>query len=66
MTPPEKRTDRTRLELFHQNHPWITPELIEETLQTWQPYYNEPLSEADAVEILQSVGRLLDCLQESI
>lgn len=47
------------------NHPeaaspvWITPALIADTLATWQPYYDQPLTEDDAIEILQSVGLLL-------
>ena len=43
---------------------WITPELIAETLETWQPYYAESLTTADAVEILCTVGGLLDGLGE--
>jgi hypothetical protein len=58
----EKQPDGTRLERFAGIPAWITPELIKDTLQTWQPYYNQQLSEADAVEILQSVGRLLDVM----
>ncbi len=41
---------------------WITPELLEKTLRTWQPYYEEPLIPEDALEIISSVGRLLDVL----
>ena len=41
---------------------WITPELIEKTLRTWQPYYDEPLIPEDALEIISSVGRLFDVL----
>ena len=44
---------------------WITPELITVTLDTWQPYYPECLTVTDAVEILHTVGRLLDCLGDS-
>lgn len=65
MNPSKKRPDGIRLELFAGKPTWVTPELVEETLQTWQPYYNQELSEADAIEILQSVGRLFDVMQES-
>jgi hypothetical protein len=41
---------------------WITPALIEQTRLVWQPYYGRPLSEADALEILASVGSLCDVL----
>lgn len=37
---------------------WVTPELIKYTLSTWQPYYQETLTEDDAVEMLLTVGNL--------
>ena len=45
---------------------WITANLIRETLDTWQPYYDEELTLWDAIEILQNFGRLFDTLQEKI
>lgn len=39
---------------------WITPELIAETIETWQPYYGEALTPADALAILESVSSLFD------
>ncbi len=39
---------------------WITPELVAETIETWQPYYGETLTQADALGILESVGSLFD------
>ncbi len=39
---------------------WITPELIAETIETWQPYYGEDLTQADALGILESVSSLFD------
>jgi len=44
---------------------WITPELLADTLETWQPYYAEELTVADSLEILMSVSRLLDALQQT-
>ena len=41
---------------------WITPELIEATIRVWQPYYAEILSPEEAVEMIQSVGRLFQAL----
>ncbi|WP_437193675.1 hypothetical protein [Planctomicrobium sp. SH527] len=41
---------------------WITPELIEATIRTWQPYYREVLTPEEAVTMIQSVGRLFDAL----
>jgi hypothetical protein len=43
---------------------WVTPELVRETIRVWQPYYTEPLSEADAASILLNVGRLAAVLQQ--
>ncbi len=42
---------------------WITPELIADTIETWQPYYYDPLTAEDAMEILLSVAELVDVLE---
>ena len=42
---------------------WVTPELIADTIATWQPYYSDPLTAEDAVQILLSVARLVDALE---
>ena len=42
--------------------PWITPELIADTVRTWQRYYTEPLTAKDAVGILVGVGNLFASL----
>ena len=34
---------------------WMTPELIAETQRVWGPYYDQPMTVADAVEILGNV-----------
>jgi hypothetical protein len=41
---------------------WITPELIDHTIRTWQPYYATRLTPEDAVTMILNVGRLLDVL----
>lgn len=41
---------------------WITPELLADTLRTWQPYYDHPLTETEALEILLTVRQLADLL----
>ncbi len=41
---------------------WITPELIEETIRVWQPYYATRLTPVDAVTMIQSLGQLFDVL----
>ena len=41
---------------------WITPEIVADTLQTFQPFYDTSLTVDEAVEILLSAGRLLAIL----
>jgi len=41
---------------------WITAELIDATIRTWQPFYKDVLTVDDAVTILVDVGRLFDAL----
>jgi hypothetical protein len=42
---------------------WITPELIEQTIKVWQPYYTSPLQPDDAVTMILGVGQLFDTLR---
>lgn len=37
---------------------WVTEELIELTLRTWQPFYSHQLIEADALEMIVGVDQL--------
>lgn len=41
---------------------WITAELIEQTIRTWQPYYATILTPEEAVTMIQTVGRLYQAL----
>ena len=41
---------------------WITAELIEATIRTWQPYYKDVLTPEEAVTMILTVGRLYDAL----
>jgi hypothetical protein len=41
---------------------WITPELIEETIRVWQPYYATRLAPEDAVIMIRDMGRLFGVL----
>ena len=43
---------------------WVTAELMLETCQTWQPYYNAPLTADDVLEIIRSIGQLVDLIGE--
>lgn len=42
---------------------WVTDALIADTIQTWQPYYDTPLTEQDAIEMLVNVGQLTALLE---
>jgi hypothetical protein len=44
---------------------WITIELVERTIEVWQPYYVSPLSPDDAVTMILNVGRLFGILSRS-
>jgi hypothetical protein len=60
------------MDRYHQNYntpamppgapAWITPDLLADTLETWQPYYIGQLTVMDSLEILLSVSRLIDAL----
>ena len=41
---------------------WVTPELVQLTLKTWQPHYDYSLTPEDAVTMILSVGLLLGVL----
>jgi hypothetical protein len=41
---------------------WITPELVEQTIHVWQPYYGPVVTPEDAVTMILNVGRLFDVL----
>lgn len=41
---------------------WITAELVELTLRTWQPFYETQLTPEDALAIIMVVGRMFEAL----
>jgi hypothetical protein len=41
---------------------WITAELIQQTIEVWQPYYGSVLTPEEAVTMIQAVGRLYQVL----
>jgi len=43
---------------------WIDDELIKHTQAAWEPLYGEKLTKAEAIQILLSVGRLIDSLRD--
>lgn len=61
--PDRDHPARKRAEALPPGTPaWITPELAEQTIRVWQPFYDSPLTLDDAVIILNSVGRLFRVL----
>ncbi len=44
---------------------WVTPELIELTIHTWQPYYEQPLAADEALQLLLAANGLLRMLTTS-
>ena len=45
--------------------PWITPALVNHTRVTWQPFYPNRLTVADAIDILLSVSNLFATLRDA-
>ena len=43
---------------------WVTPELMEETLRIWQPFYPDRLIPEDALEIIMGADRMFDLLSK--
>ncbi len=41
---------------------WVTPELVEQTIRVWQPYYQAILTPEEAVIMILNVGRLYQAL----
>lgn len=39
---------------------WISDDLIQRTIEVWNPYYGGALSEDDALTILLNASRLID------
>lgn len=56
--PMQREDDPTKLAA----PAWITPELIDLTIRVWQPYYATRLTPADAIIMIQDVGRLFGVL----
>lgn len=43
---------------------WVTPDLLADTLEVWQPYYKEQLTVAENLDIILCVSKLADALTE--
>ena len=45
---------------------WVTPGLIQRTLEVWQPYYERELISEDALAIIMGASQLFHCLSEGL
>jgi hypothetical protein len=62
----QRSPPRTRdTEIATRTGDWITDSLVEETLSVWSPYYDGALNKAEAVEIVRTVGRLIQLTKET-
>jgi len=52
------------LEVLRGAPSWITPEVMEDTLKTFRPYYEEGLTPVEALEMLIRVGHLFELLYD--
>ncbi len=60
---PIHADDTARVSVPDDAPDWITPDLIADTLNTWQSHFPEALTAEDAVEILLNVARLFDAME---
>ncbi|MEM9108471.1 MAG: hypothetical protein AAGC72_00415 [Planctomycetota bacterium] len=44
---------------------WVTPALVAETQEAWTPIYGYPVTEEEAVEIIQVFNRLTEVLADT-
>ncbi|HBE69144.1 MAG TPA: hypothetical protein DDW52_13420 [Planctomycetaceae bacterium] len=42
---------------------WVSDELLQKTIEVWQPYYGSQLTHDDAIAIIKNVGGVIDCLR---
>lgn len=59
-----KRSTTTQVVVPSGAPSWVTPELIEKTLEVWQPYYEEELIAEDALAMIIGASQLFQCLSE--
>lgn len=43
---------------------WISDELLQHTIEVWQPFYARTLQAEDALEMILNVSQLLETLRE--
>ena len=64
MTTPDIPTTVLTVPIPAGAPPWVTPELMADTIRVWRPYYGNLTSE-DALTIILNVGNLFDALRRS-
>ena len=42
---------------------WVSDDLLQKTIEIWQPYYPNQLTRDDAIAIINNVGGVIDCLR---
>ncbi len=57
--PEEEREQRSRSDLPD----WVSDDLLQKTVEIWQPYYPDQLTREDAIAIINNVGGVIDCLR---
>jgi len=57
--PKEEREQRSRSDLPD----WVSDDLLQKTVEIWQPYYPDQLTREDAIAIINNVGGVIDCLR---
>jgi hypothetical protein len=63
---PSTKEAAAETKLFRESLPkWVDDELIRSTIETWQPYYDEPLTVLDAIQMILNVSRLGESLRAS-
>ncbi|MEO2030665.1 MAG: hypothetical protein ABGZ35_01125 [Planctomycetaceae bacterium] len=55
----EEREQRSRSDLPD----WVSDDLLQKTVEIWQPYYSNQLTREDAIAIINNVGGVIDCLR---
>ena len=42
---------------------WVSDELLQKTIEIWQPYYPDQLTRNDAIAIIKNASGVIDCLR---
>jgi hypothetical protein len=53
-------TSKDRLKALDGAPAWVTPEIIALTIETFEPYYDEAITEEEALGIVLNISRLAE------